>query len=249
MIIKKAPIFVAKFMPPYTFLYRQASPVEAFLIVIMEKVTVYVDGFNFYYGLKRQKIVDKDWKKFYWIDFVKLFEYFLGEKQVLQKVVYFTATPLNSQKSSRQSALLNANRLLNGSRFEVVKGKYFDKQIMCPFCQAAINKPEEKRTDVNISVHIMGDCALNKTDTVILVSADSDLVPPLEFIKRHFTNKKLRVYFPLNNYSSDLSNFLKRSKGKPVKLEHNKIKFLHSIMPDVVSQDGKTYTVPDKWKV
>ena len=215
----------------------------------MERVTVYVDGFNFYYGLKRQKIVDNEWKKFYWIDFVKLFEHFLGANQILQKVVYFTATPLNVQKSSRQSALLNANKLLNSNRFEIIKGKYYDKHIICPYCQAAINKPEEKRTDVNISVQIIGDCALNKTDIIVLVSADSDLVPPLEFIKKHFSGKKIKIYFPPNGFSSDLNNFLKNNKGKIVKLEHNKIKFFNSIMPDVVSIDDKTYTIPDKWKI
>jgi uncharacterized LabA/DUF88 family protein len=215
----------------------------------MERVTVYVDGFNFYYGLKRQKIVDRDWEKFYWIDFVKLFEHFLGKNQVLQKVVYFTATPLNIQKSSRQSALLNANKLLNSNRFEIIKGKYYGKHVICPYCQAAINKPEEKRTDVNISVQIIGDCALNKTDTIVLVSADSDLVPPLEFVKKHFSDKKIKVYFPPNGFSSDLNNFLKNTKGKVVKLEYNKVKFCNSIMPDIVTKAGKTYIIPAKWKM
>jgi len=166
----------------------------------------------------------------------------------LQKVVYFTATPLNIQKSSRQSALLSANKLLNGCRFEIIKGKYYDKQIVCPFCEAAISKPEEKRTDVNISVQIMGDCALNKTDNIVLVSADSDLVPPLEFIKKHFPDKKIKIYFPPNGFSSDLNNFLKNNKGKIVKLEYNKVKFFNSIMPDIVAKGDKTYTIPAKWK-
>ena len=214
----------------------------------MERVTVYVDGFNFYYGLKRQKSIDRDWNKFYWIDFVKFFEHFLNENQILQKVVYFTATPLNVQKSSRQSALLNANKLINGNRFEIIKGKYYDKHIICPYCQAAISKPEEKRTDVNLSVQIMGDCALNKTDVVILVSADSDLVPPLEFVQKHFPNKRIKIYFPPTGFSSDLNNYLKNRKGKVIKLEHNKIKFFNSIMPDVVTKNGKTYTIPEKWK-
>jgi len=215
----------------------------------MEKVTVYIDGFNFYYGLKRQKVRDRDWSKFYWIDFVRLFELFLGENQLLQKVVYFTATPLNIQKSSRQSALLNANKLLNGNKFEIIKGKYYDKHIICPYCQAAINKPEEKRTDVNISVQILGDCALNKTDVIVLVTADSDLIPPLEYIRKNFPEKKIKVYFPPNGFSSDINNFIKNNKGKVVKLEHNKVKFLNSIMPDEITKDGKTYTIPEKWKI
>ena len=30
-----------------------------------ERVIVYVDGFNFYYGLR------KSWKKYYWLDMVR----------------------------------------------------------------------------------------------------------------------------------------------------------------------------------
>ena len=88
----------------------------------MKKVTFYVDGFNFYYGLKTEKRVNAEWKKAYWIDLVKLFEQFLGENQVLEKVIYFTASPLNKEKSSRQSAFLNANKLINGDKFEIYKG-------------------------------------------------------------------------------------------------------------------------------
>ena len=81
----------------------------------MEKnrVVFYVDGFNFYYGLKRKKEADIKWKRFYWIDMVKLFEQFLGPDQVLERVIYFTASPLNPDKSSRQSAFLNANKILH----------------------------------------------------------------------------------------------------------------------------------------
>ena len=77
----------------------------------MERVFVYVDGFNFYYGLRTQKRLDDRWQKSYWIDLVKLFEQFLGDNQVLEKVIYFTASPLNREKSARQSAFLNANKL------------------------------------------------------------------------------------------------------------------------------------------
>jgi len=139
--------------------------------------------------------------------------------------------------------------LLNGSRFEIVKGKYYTKSIECPYCQGVINKPEEKRTDVNVAVKMVSDATLNKTDTFVLVSADSDLVPPLEFIKKHFPEKKIKIYFPPSNFSSDLNNFPKRDKGKAVKLENNKAKFLNSVMSDTISDSSKVYTIPDKWKV
>ena len=89
-----------------------------------KRITFYVDGFNFYFGLKRTKQADKDWKNYYWIDIAKLFNSFLGKNQILEKVVYFTASPLDPQKNSRQSAFLNANKLINGDKFEIVRGKY-----------------------------------------------------------------------------------------------------------------------------
>lgn len=103
-----------------------------------KRVTFYVDGFNFYFGLKRTKKSEPEWKRYYWINIVKLFESFLGEGQILEKVIYFTASPLSPQKNSRQSAFLNANKLLNGERFEIVRGKYLEKHIICPYCKAIV---------------------------------------------------------------------------------------------------------------
>jgi len=216
----------------------------------MKRVTVYIDGFNFYYALKRTKKIDSDWNQFYWIDFVKLFSFFLGEDQELVKVIYFTASPLSPQKSSRQSALLNANKLINDSKFEVIRGKYFSKQINCPNCNFSIEKPEEKRTDVNISVQLIGDCALNKTDILILVTADSDLVPPIEFIQKHYPLKKVKVYFPPNSICNDLKDTIKIKNGKIILLKDNKAKFFKSIMPDIVYNfDGSnSISIPAKWK-
>ena len=132
-----------------------------------ERVTFYVDGFNFYYGLKHIKRIDKKWRRVYWIDIVKLFSQFLSPSQTLEKIVYFTASPLNQEKSNRQGAFLNANKLLNDSKFEVVRGKYLKKIIECPNCKYAISKPEEKKTDVNMAIRMIGDCMDNKTDIIV----------------------------------------------------------------------------------
>ena len=110
-----------------------------------KKVTVYIDGFNFYYGIKRAAKVNNRWNNAYWINIVKLCEGFLSPDEILKKVIYFTATPLNPNKSARQSALLNANKILNKDRFEIVRGKYLEKQITCPNCNFSISRPEEKK--------------------------------------------------------------------------------------------------------
>ncbi len=47
---------------------------------------VYVDGVNFYYGLRKNR-----WRKYYWLDMVKLFESFMRPNQELVAVKYFSA--------------------------------------------------------------------------------------------------------------------------------------------------------------
>ena len=86
----------------------------------MERVNYYVDGYNFYYGLKSQKESDLEWKKFYWLDFVKFFGHFINDRQLLQKVYYFSASPIALDESNRQRILFKANQLLNPSQFEVM---------------------------------------------------------------------------------------------------------------------------------
>ena len=213
-----------------------------------KRVTFYIDGFNFYYGLRRARKAESRWGEYYWLDMVKFCRSFLGQDQELARVIYFTATPLSSDKSSRQSAFLNANKLLNGDLFEIVRGKYFTKDISCPYCNATFLRPEEKRTDVNISVRMMGDCERNNTDSLVLVSADSDLVPPLSYIQQYHKDKKVKVYFPPSDTCRDLTNHLKRNGGKPTLLQLNERRFQESLMPDTVQVDDKTVSIPKKWK-
>ncbi len=111
---------------------------------------------------------------------------------------------------------------------------------------------------MNISVRMIANCVLNATDTIVLVSADSDLVPPLEFIQKQYPEKRIKVYFPPSNFSCDLkdrsalplgsSKNLMHHSSKPVIMYKNERRFLDAIMPDVVTDGTKRYEVPEKWK-
>ncbi len=222
--------------------------VASFILFSMERVTFYIDGFNFYYGIKTEKDISPEWGKSYWIDLVKLCSQFLGSDQVLEKVIYFTASPLSRDASQRQSAFLNANRILNPAKFEVVRGKYMPKVIKCPNCHYSIMKPEEKKTDVNISIRMIGDCMQDKTDRLVLISGDSDLIPPIEFIAQNYPAKRIRVFFPPTISSASLNNLMRRHRSKTVFLVNNFQKFVASIMPDSVSDGKQTYVIPPRWK-
>lgn len=212
------------------------------------RVTFYIDGFNFYYGLKRSYKADPKWGNAYWIDLVRLCEGFLSSDEELTKVTYYTATPLSTSKSARQSAFLNANKVLYKDKFTVVRGKYLEKHIVCPYCNGDISRPEEKKTDVNISIGMIKDCLHNETDKIVLVSADTDLIPPLELIKTEFPNIEIKVMFPPSNYSHDIVNTLQAWKMKVVLLKNNYNRFKNAILPDNVKTGNKKYTIPIEWK-
>ena len=76
-----------------------------------QRVIVYIDGFNFYYGLKSAT----QWRKYYWLDIVRLFESFMRPDQELVAVKYFSAKPDDVDKSRRQNAFFKRIRKTRNS--------------------------------------------------------------------------------------------------------------------------------------
>jgi len=201
------------------------------------KVTFYVDGFNFYYGLKESK-----WKKYYWLNVVKLFEKFIQPHQELVAVKYFSAIPHHNRgKIDRQNLYFNANK--TNPKFKLILGKYQSKDYECPECNKTYQIPIEKQTDINISVAILDDLYSNRTDLVCLVTADSDLVPVVRLITKTM-KKKLFIYFPPGRYSNELYT-LASSKFL---LKHYENNFKKSLFPlTVINNDDSFITCPDRW--
>lgn len=204
-----------------------------------QKVIVYVDGFNFYYGLKG----DPKWKRYYWLDIVKFFEKFMKPDQELIKVKYFSARPDNQEKNARQYAFFQAN--MENSRFQLILGKYLKKKITCFNCGNIINTYEEKESDVRIATQIVSDSYEKNCDIAIVVSADSDMIPSVELAKQ--AGQKVFIYFPPNHYSSNLAAL---AKGHPIQLSKYESRFRQSLLPDVVHLKEKNYdlSIPEKWK-
>ena len=204
-----------------------------------QKVIVYVDGFNFYYGLKG----DPKWKRYYWLDIVKFFEKFMKPDQELIKVKYFSARPDNQEKNARQYAFFQAN--MENSRFQLILGKYLKKKITCFNCGNIINTYEEKESDVRIATQIVSDSYEKNCDIAIVVSADSDMIPSVELAKQ--AGQKVFIYFPPNHYSSNLAAL---ANGHPIQLSKYESRFRQGLLPDVVHLKEKNYdlSIPEKWK-
>lgn len=203
-----------------------------------QRVIVYVDGFNFYYGLKH----DAHWRRYYWLDMVKLFELGLRENQELVSVKYFSAIPDDEVKRKNQDAFFQANK--QNPKFQLLLGKYLKKEITCRNCGYKIRTFEEKESDVRIATQIVADAFQKNCDVSIVVSADSDMVPAVELAIQ--AGHRVFIYFPPNHFS----NVLNSIGGGAVCLQRYEKRFKQCIMSDVVHLDKYDYDlhIPIKWK-
>ncbi len=199
MTILKFSIILKKRIPPHQFgcegLRTGFLPVLVF--IMNEKVYVYVDGLNFYYGLVKGT-------PYKWLDFKSLFEKILPKNLEILKIKYFTTEvksfPQDPQAPHRQRVYLEAlNRYI--PEIEIIYGTFFinerQRKLKEPIkCNngkiieyVSVIEPEEKGSDVNLATHLLNDAWLNLYDWAAVVSNDSDLAEALRLIKEQ--NKKI----------------------------------------------------------
>lgn len=101
----------------------------------------------------------------------------------------------NYQKRTRQISYLQAIDATGG--VDIFFGRYQEKSKECRQCHSTWTEYEEKMSDVRIATELLRDAFKNSFDTAILVSADADLLPPIEAIKEDFPSKSIVIWFPL----------------------------------------------------
>jgi hypothetical protein len=113
----------------------------------------------------------------------------------------------------------------------------------CYHCGTVAQIPEEKKTDVNIASHMLVDGFTNQLDMAMLVSGDSDLVPPIEMLRTYHPSLRVTVAFPPGRYSDDLKRVAHAS------FWINETKLRISQLPNPVKKpNGHQLNRPGSWK-
>lgn len=160
-----------------------------------KRCLVYVDGFNLYYGVLEP---NPAWK---WLNLQTLFEALRPDEEVVG-IKYFTAVVEPdrhlSPKRDRQRVYLKALATL--PKLQRIEGKYQLRRVTCRAAacprQLEYLTPEEKKTDVNLAVHLIDDALHARSDSVVIVSGDSDLEPAVEWLRKNHPAIKVTVYIP-----------------------------------------------------
>jgi uncharacterized LabA/DUF88 family protein len=203
----------------------------------MQRVIVYIDGYNLYYGMR-----EAYGRKYSWLDLQAFVHSFLKPGMELVKVKYFTAIITSSPDSrSRQELYLRALES-HCDKLEIHYGRFLAKTKMCRNCGTSYPLFEEKETDVKIACQLLNDTHLDTYDCAYVVSGDSDLVPPLAIVKKHHPSKHIIVAHPPRRKSEHLcrtaDGWFAISRGK---FSHNQLPY------EIALESGGKIVRPAKW--
>ena len=149
------------------------------------KTSVYVDAFNLYYGALK----DTPYK---WLDLNALARSLLRPENNVTRIKYFTAKvqprPSDPDQPTRQQVYLRALKTI--PHVEVFFGHYLSHVVWMPLAFpvagekpfAQVIKTEEKGSDVNLASHLLIDAMDGTFDCAVIISGDSDLRTPVQFI-------------------------------------------------------------------
>lgn len=201
---------------------------------------VYIDGFNLYYGALRGT-------PYKWLDLDRLFS-LLRPHDHLVAIRYFSAL-VSGPTRANQDTYLRA--LATTPRVHVTLGNFKAKRVRCLVTDCPhpgsrlFETLEEKRTDVNIAVHILDDVYSGACGQVVLVSGDSDLVPALRMVRVRYPGVPIQLYVPANHRVRAMATELRSAADKARELPLN---LLHlAQFPDPIDHEGNLICKPESW--
>lgn len=164
----------------------------------MARTAFFIDGFNLYHSLDSESA----YHKYKWLNLAKLSQCFTGSKDTISNVFYFTTyATWDSRKLAKHQNYVKALQLVE---VKVVFGEFRNVDRVCRVCGKSYRTFEEKRTDVNIAIHLFQTAVADSWDKAIIISGDSDLIPAVEAVKKTFPNKQIGIVIPIGRRAEEL---------------------------------------------
>ncbi len=203
-----------------------------------ERVVFLIDGFNIFHSLDE----DQARHKYKWLDLKTLCSLFVKKNMIIEDVYYFTALATwDPGKEIRHKLYIKA---LRHSGVNPIYGKFKRKDRKCRICKRIYKSHEEKLTDVNIAIYLLKLALLDKYDSAIIVSGDTDLIPGIEAVQELYPAKKIGIIFPIGRSANDLKNLSDLTPMK-IKIKHLKA----SQFPEtVMDSEGNGLKKPIEWQ-
>lgn len=183
------------------------------------RTIVYVDGFNLYYRMLKNRPSLK------WVNQLRLAQNVLHPDHVISRVNYYiarvSARAHDPQAPARQATYLNA--LGTVPEIAIHEGSFMVSEPWMPLANPPQSKPdgynwmmppphlvkvvksEEKGSDVKIGTHLVRDAFIDAFDVGVVITNDSDLVEPIRVAIQE-AGKRVGLLVPVKYPTQSLMN-------------------------------------------
>lgn len=209
------------------------------------RTTIYIDGFNLYYGAVKGTA-------YKWLDFKAAFTMLLQPHHRITTINYYTAQVSGKRDPQQPVRQQTFWRALQASTPELhlYKGSFLTHAVTWPLAQplarqryATVMKTEEKGSDVNLAVHLVNDAWRDAYDCAVIVSNDSDLAEAMRLVRQHHPGKRLGLVFPRRDTRGHPSRELSQHAHFVLRLGERVLRACQ--LPDPIP--GTTLRKPASW--
>jgi hypothetical protein len=155
------------------------------------KAIVYIDGYNWYHAIFKHH---PEWK---WLNIQTYFEALRPDEEIVSVKLFSAMIDPDKPASdarARQQKYFDALRTL--PKVEVILGMFQPREVTCRANGCKYTYHEEKKTDTNIATAILTDAFASRCQRMHIVSGDSDIQPPVEWVATNLSGIKITVYIP-----------------------------------------------------
>lgn len=207
------------------------------------KCSVYIDGYNWYHA------VFKHYPAWKWFNLQSFFEALRPHDNVSSIKLFSAWMDHDSDARERQERYFKALSTL--PKVSLVLGVFQPREVSCRACNKKYMFQEEKKTDVNLAVHMISDAIGGACDSMFVVSGDSDIQPAVEWIATNRPNIKITIYVPaLPQEQATRRTDYYKTKGLSVDCKFLPLGGIkdHQMKPVVKLPNGQLVARPHLWQ-
>lgn len=223
----------------------------------MQKVSIFIDGYNLYHAINNLK---KPHLK--WVNLNNLSQEFAKSANGFEiiKVKFFTAPPIHKSLKI-QNRYSDYTKALKHYGVDIIEGKFKKKisthkddnnQLFTKITH------EEKESDVNIALAILEDAFEKISDKILVITNDSDISPAIRLALTKNHNLKINVITPplpkTRRANYDLLNACGGSKSNKRKQVYFKTRMIsekhleNNLLPkEIIISEKEKILIPDKY--
>ena len=124
---------------------------------------------------------------------------------------------------------------------DVILGRFKRVSKKCRECKKTFQTFEEKHTDVNIAIRLIRDAEMDLYDKAIIISADSDLLTPVQEIHKSYPSKVIVSVPPIKAKAAQMIE--ECDERMRMNISHLE----KSLLPEKINIKGETMTCPPTW--